>query len=85
MTGMSEREYTCDCDAEERRPYVVIGHDESRTICHYCDQCAELAAVDYNGETKSIAPMSAADLKMHKLMMSADAEDERIVRERDWA
>lgn len=59
MNEWSNGEYSCDCDAEGRRAYVVIGHDNSRTVCHYCDDCAALAEIDWNGETKSIAPLGA--------------------------
>lgn len=51
--------YTCECDAPEgRRLYSVTGHDGAVTTCAYCEGCAALAAVDWNGETARIAVAS---------------------------
>lgn len=52
-------EFTCECDIateQFRRLYLVTGHDGTRTVCSYCDDCAYLAAIDWNGETAAIEP-----------------------------
>lgn len=45
----------CDNTDRETRSYVVTHHDDTTSEAHYCQDCAALARVDYNGETKSIA------------------------------
>jgi len=59
MTATPEPVYTCECgDADEPRAlYVVTGHDGSELVCAYCSCCAELAAIDWNGETAAIRPV----------------------------
>lgn len=52
-------DYTCECDAPERRLYVVTDHEGRKSLCAYCDECAALAAIDWNGETASIVPVKA--------------------------
>lgn len=50
-------DYTCECPldpGEKRRLYKVTGHDGSTALCAYCPACAELAAMDWNGETAKI-------------------------------
>ena len=59
---------TCDgCDhpipASEAAPfpltvkrYLVTHHDGGESDVYYCADCADLARMDWNGETKSIAP-----------------------------
>lgn len=53
----------CDgCEADEEvepepiglAKYLVTFHDGGSQICVYCTDCADLAKVDYNGETRSI-------------------------------
>lgn len=55
--------YTCECEADEgevlpRAPYRVTGHDGSIVVCCYCQDCADLAAIDWNGETAAIEPIA---------------------------
>jgi len=53
--------YTCECPldpGEERQLYRVTSHEGETVICAYCDTCAELAAVDWNGETAAIEVVS---------------------------
>lgn len=50
-------EYTCECElseGEKRAAYRVTDHDGSVETCHYCADCAQLAAIDWNGETAAI-------------------------------
>lgn len=55
---------TCECEGPEegeqlpRALYMVTGHDGSRTVCCYCADCADLAAIDWNGETAAIEPIA---------------------------
>lgn len=52
--------YTCECPlepGETRALYLVRGHDGSAVACSYCEDCAALAAMDWNGETASITPL----------------------------
>lgn len=51
--------FTCECvevDGSEptRASYTVTSHEGARSRVRYCTDCAELAAVDWNGETKAI-------------------------------
>lgn len=53
----TKADYTCECVEREGRAgrlYVVTGHNGNRTICSYCDDCANLARIDWNGETAKI-------------------------------
>ena len=53
-------DYTCECEPSAGQPvrslYVVTHHDGTTTTCAYCNDCADLAADDWNGETAAIAP-----------------------------
>ena len=64
--------YTCECDAPERRRYVVVSHDGAVTECRYCDDCAALARVDWNGETKSIEPAVDVEERLRSLSLHAE-------------
>ena len=57
MTAAVET-FVCECDTPERRPYIVTGHDGVDVVCRYCDDCAYLARVDWNGETAAIRPLT---------------------------
>lgn len=66
MTRQDSRaiDYTCECPldpGEERSTYIVTGHDGSETLCAYCADCAQLAALDWNGETAAIRLKADAD------------------------
>ena len=53
-------DYTCECPLDEpeaRSRYRVTGHDGTVAICDYCPCCADLATVDWNGETAAIEPL----------------------------
>lgn len=41
------------------QPYIVTDHEGKEHAVRYCDGCAELAAVNWNGETSAIRPMGA--------------------------
>lgn len=45
----------CDDTGHALKRYLVTHHDGGESDCYYCDDCADLARMDYNGETKSIA------------------------------
>lgn len=46
----------CD-DVHILRSYVVTHHGATEPeIVRYCDDCADLAAIDWNGETAEIRP-----------------------------
>jgi hypothetical protein len=60
----------CECElepGESRKFYTVTGHDDVDVIVAYCDGCAELAAVDWNGETKAIEPLNRKPIPVHYL------------------
>lgn len=46
----------CDSPQPDLKLYLVTFHDGGEQEVYYCDDCAELARVDWNGETKSITP-----------------------------
>ncbi len=46
----------CECDTTERALYIVTSLDGSDALCSYCDECAALAAGNFNGETAAIRP-----------------------------
>lgn len=49
----------CDgCDNDDRpvKPYDVTFTNGTTERCNYCDDCAGLAAMNYNGETAAIHP-----------------------------
>ena len=46
--------YQCECDTSDHKIYVVTYHDGTTEIVSYCDDCADLARLDWNGETASI-------------------------------
>lgn len=53
--------FTCECVNEDgstpdRQRFRVTSHDGLFTICDYCVACAELATMDWNGETAAIVP-----------------------------
>lgn len=46
------------CDAEHpTKPYRITFHNGNRERVDYCAECAELARVDWNGETARIDPI----------------------------
>lgn len=50
-------DFTCECplyEGETRALYRVTGHDGAEDVCEYCIDCADLARIDWNGETASI-------------------------------
>lgn len=56
--------YTCECYEADgadspRRDYAVTDHAGMSCICRYCDDCAMLAGIDWNGETATIRPASS--------------------------
>jgi len=56
---MNTPAYVCECPAPERRLYAVTSHtpplsDGQTDVCAYCDDCAALAEIDWNGTTASI-------------------------------
>lgn len=58
---MSAPCFTCECvgprgEVLARRDYVVTGFDDIDCVCSYCDECAELARSNWNGETAAIVP-----------------------------
>ncbi len=60
----------CECElepGESRKFYTVTGHDDVDVVCVYCDGCAELAAVDWNGEPKAIAPFAREPIPVHAM------------------
>ncbi len=50
--------FVCDCPEDGRALYLVTGHAGDLCLCAYCEACAELAAVDWNGETRSIVALA---------------------------
>ena len=61
-TGAVQVEYACECvnpdDAPmARKLYTVTGHDGKTCVCSYCDDCADLASMDWNDETAAIEPL----------------------------
>ena len=54
--------YTCECEAPERTRYIVTDHEGIEHVCDYCDECADLAAIDWNGETAEIHPLTPRSL-----------------------
>lgn len=58
--GAANDEYICECDTADRAAYVVTGHDGREDVCHYCPECAALASIDWNGETKAILRVDGA-------------------------
>lgn len=54
---MSKIDYTCEHDDAPRALYLVTMHDGGKAVCSYCSGCAELARMDWNGETKSCEPL----------------------------
>lgn len=53
--------YTCDCQTTdpEHRLYLVTDHHGAVSLVRYCDECAELAQMDWNGETAQIEAVHA--------------------------
>ncbi len=45
--------YACEHDDAPRREYRVTDHEGCEWHCTYCDDCANLAKIDWNGETRS--------------------------------
>jgi hypothetical protein len=52
----------CSEGAEEQSPttkrYVVKHHDGSFSMVNYCADCADLARMDWNGNTEDIAEVA---------------------------
>lgn len=57
--GAANDEYICEC-GEPVEAYRVTGHDGTESVCHYCAECADLARIDWNGETAVIVRMDGA-------------------------
>ncbi len=55
----------CDSRRDDVALYDVTNHDGATTVCAYCDDCAALAKVDWNGETKSCTPHANNDDRYH--------------------
>ena len=51
----------CDQQRNDVALYDVTNHDDRTCIVAYCDDCAALAKVDWNGETKSCTPHATND------------------------
>lgn len=56
---LSAPSFTCECckvdgRSVSRRLYLVTGNGGEVSTCSYCDECADLARMDYNGETAEI-------------------------------
>jgi hypothetical protein len=50
--------FTCECgmtEGEDRLLHVILGFDGSWSCARYCSACAELARVNYTGETAFVA------------------------------
>lgn len=45
----------CEQERPDIAPYLIEHHDGGSSEVVYCADCAELARMDWNGETKSIA------------------------------
>lgn len=88
-------EFTCCCAVDwasdvpwTTRPYLVTDHEGQTVICEYCDDCAELAAVDWNGETAAIVPSfgaSAAEYRECSEAADLRSRDEIAYAYRDIA
>jgi len=50
--------YRCECDSPERQRYLVTHHDGTTELADYCDDCAELASIDWNGTTARISKVT---------------------------
>ena len=54
---MTEQEKGCeggdDCESGVL-PFIVTNHEGERSLVHYCSGCAELARMDWNGNTANI-------------------------------
>lgn len=48
--------FACECGSPHRL-YVVTDYEDREFFALYCDVCQDLAAVDWNGETKAIRPV----------------------------
>jgi len=55
--------YRCECDAPERHRCIVTGHDGSEVMVDYCDDCFELAEIDWNGETASVVKVAELEAR----------------------
>lgn len=47
----------CDHPQPDLKPYRVTFHDGGEQDVHYCGTCADLARMDWNGETRAITPL----------------------------
>jgi hypothetical protein len=47
----------CNEDGHDLAEYLVEFHDGGSEHCAYCDDCRDLAKMDWNGETKSICAL----------------------------
>jgi hypothetical protein len=59
------------CD--ESRPtslHLITRHNGTTVRARYCADCAELARMDWNGETKSIAPALTADTITDEMILA---------------
>ena len=83
---MARLEFTCECDTPERHPYSVTDHSGAVVICEYCDDCAYLAACDWNGNTARIVPSFGASRPEYREGSEADRTmDEVAYAYRDLA
>lgn len=48
----------CDYPQPDIQPYRVTFHDNGQADVHYCATCADLARMDWNGETRAIVPLN---------------------------
>lgn len=50
------------CDESTIKRFAVLNHHGRASECHYCAGCAELARMDWNGETRQcVGPLSDGD------------------------
>ena len=51
--------FICECDTPERHAYLVTDHEGAQSAALYCRGCADLARVNWTGETAALAPLFA--------------------------
>jgi len=50
--------FRCECVTPERRLYRLLDHDGGSSLALLCDDCAALAAMDWNGETHRVTAIT---------------------------
>ncbi len=87
--------FRCECDTPERTRCLVIAHTGHSSLADYCDGCFELAEIDWNGETASVAKcvhqgtldaVKASQALAHKARLEALSPERRDAAfDRYWA